>query len=68
MASRPCVGVVIFCAGARVGNRLDVTRTDALVSQSETGKINCVHPIAAGCHPARALNKLRLPQKGFKLG
>ena len=33
------------CAGkgARAGNRLDATRTDALLSQLETGKINCVH-------------------------
>ena len=29
--------------GARARNRLDVTYTDALVSQRETGKISCVH-------------------------
>src|SRR5262245_35804777 len=28
---------------ARAGNGLDATRTDALLSQLETGKINCVH-------------------------
>src|ERR1700687_1667741 len=28
---------------ARAGNRLDETRTDALVPQPETGKISCVH-------------------------
>jgi hypothetical protein len=27
----------------RAGNGLDATRTDALLSQLETGKINCVH-------------------------
>jgi hypothetical protein len=32
------------------------TRTDALVSQQETGKITAsIIPIAAGCHPARAI-------------
>ncbi len=29
--------------GARAGNRLDETRTDALVPQPETGKRSCVH-------------------------
>jgi hypothetical protein len=31
-------------------------RTDALLSQLETGKINCVHqiPVVAGCHPVHA--------------
>jgi hypothetical protein len=28
---------------ARAGNGLDKTRTDALVPQPETGKIDCVH-------------------------
>jgi hypothetical protein len=28
---------------ARAENRLDETRTDALVPQPETGKISCVH-------------------------
>jgi hypothetical protein len=28
--------------GARAGNRLDATRTDALLPQPETGKISCV--------------------------
>src|SRR5262245_64777143 len=28
---------------ARAWNRLDATRTDALLSQLETGKINCIH-------------------------
>jgi hypothetical protein len=30
-------------ASARAENRLDETRTDALVPQPETGKIGCVH-------------------------
>jgi hypothetical protein len=30
-------------ARPRTGNGLDATRTDALLSQLETGKINCVH-------------------------
>ena len=34
-------------------NGLDATRTDALLSQQETGKITAsIIPIMSGCHPA----------------
>ena len=40
------------------------TRTDALVSQQETGKITAsIVPIMAGCHPARATNNVERPKK-----
>ena len=46
--------------GARAGNGLDATPTDALVPQLETGKINCVRlPCMAGCHPVRARDNAR---------
>jgi hypothetical protein len=36
------------------------TRTDALVSQRETGKITAsIIPIVAGCHPAHAITANR---------
>jgi hypothetical protein len=40
------------------------TRTDALVSQQETGKITAsIIPIVAGCHPARAI---KTPESDYR--
>jgi len=38
---------------ARARNRLDATRTNALLPQSTAS----IFPVAAGCHPARAEGK-----------
>jgi hypothetical protein len=44
------------------------TRTDALVSQQETGKITAsIIPVMSGCHPALVHNDLRAAQfRGHK--
>jgi hypothetical protein len=50
------------------------TRTDALVSQQETGKITAsIVPITAGCHPAHAMkhpspNAVPLRDEGLSIG
>jgi hypothetical protein len=46
--------------GARAGNGSDATRTDALLSQSETGKINCVHLLYYGRLSPGACSKTTL--------
>jgi hypothetical protein len=48
----------------RVGNRLDATRTNALLSQPETGKINCVRLPHYGRLPPGAYQK-RTPQRSL---
>src|SRR3954465_11082478 len=40
------------------------TRTDALVSQQETGKMTAsIIPVGAGCHPARGFQTLKATQR-----
>ncbi|MGB9317769.1 MAG: hypothetical protein WCB62_22505, partial [Pseudolabrys sp.] len=53
------IALIVSC-GARARNRSDVTHTNALVSQSETGKINCVHLLYYGRLSPGACSKTTL--------
>jgi hypothetical protein len=51
-------------ASARAENRLDETRTDALVPQPETGKISCVRrPCCGRLSPSACARQREICQK-----